>query len=203
MVYSHERRQQEYAGYAQFFVSPTAKDQLAQLLREGDRFYDDGHAVRVVAPVPSEHAATSLAQRVERQLGIPVQKPNFVPKQNTLRAYNLEINTETKEAYLISSVPLTAQEIGQELNRTLLDHPEALAHVEAVYVRTDEPVSYFRALRADGRILLTSRKAHRDSKRIPLREIVASGFVVCPLRPDTEPRYHSTTKTLTINNGKQ
>lgn len=203
MVYSERRQEQEYLGYARFTVSPKAKEQLLRLLRDGDKVYDDGTTVRVVAPVPSGEAATSLVSRVERQLGANVNNASFVPKERALVVDNLEIDTCTKEAYLHSPAPLTAQEIGTALNATLRNHPEALAHIEAVYVRTNEQASYFTARNIEGSITLLSRTAHRDLTKIPVRALVSSGFVVCPLTENTETRYHSVTKTLSINKGKQ
>lgn len=203
MVYSERRQTREYTGYARFSVAPSLKEQLAALLREGDRVYDDGTTVRVIAPVPDEKAAECLANRVEKALDAQPQHFKFIPKENALIAGPLEIDKITKEAYLHSHKPLSQAEIAETLTTTFREHPEAIASIEAVYVQSNEPVSYFTARRFNDTLVLGARTADRDLKAIPVRAVVSSGFVVCPLSSDSETRYHSVTKTLTINKGKQ
>lgn len=197
----HPDRRNTTSGYACFTV-PISPDALRSFLRKEDRVYSDGNRARVVAPVQDEHAATTLAERVRTAFNTTVT-PEFRPKEEEIIIGNLEINTRTKIARLYSARPLTQHEIAETLTTYSQQDPTAFAHVEAIYVRTNEPASYFTAQQHADELALTSRMARRSLDHIPVRAAVHRGFIVCPIKPGSEPSYHSVTKTLSLKTREQ
>jgi len=202
MGYQNRRQLCDDAGYARFTLPQTPQDRLKAALRDYDRIYADGTTLHVLAPVPNPETANTLAARIATLIGTPVA-PEFVPKENIALIDDLEINTATKEAWLHSTKPLTAQDISYHLNALAKKHPRALADIEAVYVRSDEEAPYFSARREADTITLRERSCQRGLEDIPVRGPLTYGFIVCPVKPGIQKRYYSVTKTLTIKTGEQ